>query len=120
SVTLTVTDNQGAQGNVTQSVTVQPDRQPIVIAGPNQNALTGVLVALQGASFTDPDHDGPWTVTVNWGDGASSQFTMPSEGSISASHTYVVALLTDFHVTVTVVDAHGASGSAAKTITVAL
>jgi len=120
SVTLTVTDNQGAQGNVTLSVTVQPDRQPIVIAGPNQNALTGVLVALQGASFTDPDHDGPWTVTVNWGDGASSQFTMPSEGSISASHTYVVALLTDFHVTVTVVDAHGASGSAAKTITVAL
>ncbi len=120
SVTLTVTDNQGAQGNVSHSVTVQPNRPPSVNAGPNQNALTGVLVALQGASFSDPDHDGPWTVTVDWGDGASSQFTMPSEGSISASHTYVVALLTDFQVTVTVEDAHGARGSASKTITVAL
>src|SRR2546427_5671415 len=77
-------------------------------------------VSLQGASFSDPDHDGPWTVTVDWGDGASSQFTMPSEGSISASHTYVVALLTDLQVTVTVEDAHGARGSASKTITVAL
>jgi len=119
-VTLTVTDNQGAQANVTHSVTVQPNRQPSVNAGPNQNELTGVLVALQGASFGDPDHDGPWTVTVDWGQGAPSQFTMPSEGSIIVSHTYVVALLTDFHVTVTVQDAHGARGSASKTITVAL
>ena len=45
---------------------------------------------------------------------------MSSEGSINATHTYVVALLTDFHVIITVEDAHGAKGSASKTITVAL
>jgi hypothetical protein len=97
-----------------------PNRQPSVTAGSNQNEVTGISVSLQGASFSDPDHDAPWTVTINWGDGNSSQVTMPSEGSISASHTYFVLLPRDFQVTVTVEDAHGARGSATKTISVAL
>jgi len=99
--------------------TPPPNQQPSVNAGPNQPEVTGISVSLQGASFSDPDH-GPWTVTVDWGDGNSSQFTMTSEGSIGASHTYVVLVPTDFHVTVTVEDALGARGSASKTISVAL
>ena len=121
-VTLTVTDNGGATNAVSHDVTVTeppPNRQPSVTAGPNQNEVTGVSVSLQGASFSDPDH-GPWTVTVDWGDGNASQFTMTSEGSINASHTYVVVVPTDFHVTVTVEDAQGATGSASKTISVAV
>ena len=97
-----------------------PNQPPVVIAGSKQNELTGIAVSLQGASFSDPNHDGPWTVTVNWDDGNSSQFTLTNEGSIDASHTYVVLLPTDFHVTITVEDAHGARGSASKTISVAL
>ena len=98
-----------------------PNQQPVVIAGPSQNEITGLLVSLRGASFSDPDGDGPWSVTIDWGDRSTTgPFTMPSEGSINATHTYLVALLTDFHVTITVEDAHGARGSASKTITVAL
>jgi len=121
-VTLTVMDNQGAQDNVTKSVSVQappPNRAPVVIAGSNQDEFTGIAVSLQGASFSDPDHDGPWTVTIDWDNGAPSQFTA-SEGPITATHTYIVVLPTDFHVTITVEDAHGARGSASKTITVKL
>ena len=122
SVTLTVMDNQGAQDNVTKSVSVQappPNRAPVVIAGSNQDEFTGIVVSLEGASFSDPDHDGPWTVTIDWDNGAPSQFTA-SEGPITATHTYIVVLPTDFHVTITVEDAHGARGSASKTITVKL
>ena len=97
-----------------------PNQPPVVTAGSKQNEITGIAVSLQGASFSDPDHDGPWSVTIDWDDGNSSQFTMTSEGSIDATHTYVVVLPTEFHVTITVEDAHGARGSASKTIAVAL
>ena len=122
-VTLTVTDNDGAQDNVSHSVTVQaappPNQAPVVSAGSHQDEVTGIAVSLRGASFSDPDN-GPWTVTIDWGDGNTSQFTMTSEGTINDSHTYFVLLITTFRVTVTVEDSRGAKGSASKTITVAL
>ena len=123
-VTLTVTDNAGATDVVSHDVQPieppPPNQQPIVSAGSHQNEVTGIQVSLQGASFSDPDHNGPWNVTINWDDGGVSQFTMTSEGTINATHTYVVLLPTDFTVTVTVEDAQGARGSASKTISVAL
>ncbi len=123
-VTLTVTDNDGAQDNVSHSVTVQsappPNQPPIVTAGSHQDEITGIAVSLQGASFSDPDHNGPWTVTIDWNDGNVSQFPMTSEGTINATHTYVVLLPKVFTVTVTVQDPQGARGSASKTISVAL
>src|SRR5439155_24510137 len=58
-----------------------PNQQPVVTAGPNQNEITGLLVSLRGASFSDPDHDGPWNVTIDWGDGSTTgPFPMSSEG----------------------------------------
>src|SRR5436309_2312151 len=119
-VTLTVTDNAGATDVVSHDVQPieppPPNQQPIVSAGSHQNEVTGIQVSLEGASFSDPDHTGPWTVTIDWGDGGVSQFPMTSEGTINATHTYVVLLPTDFTVTVTVEDAQRASGSASKTI----
>src|SRR2546428_613332 len=77
----------------------------------------GALFSLTGAGFSDPNHDGPWTVTIEWGDGTSDTRTAPSEGSIGGSHSYPVTLLGhDYQLTVTVVDAHGARGSATKTV----
>jgi len=90
---------------------------PVVIAGLDQQVLLSVLsMTLDGASFSDVDHDGPWNVTINWGDGQSTTFTTPSEGSISGSHTYSDLLPTSHTLTITVQDAHGAIGTASKTV----
>ncbi|HET7789919.1 MAG TPA: PKD domain-containing protein [Gemmatimonadales bacterium] len=117
-VTLTVTDNQGATNSVSHSVTVtQPNRAPVVNAGPDQTVLLGVLYTLN-ASFSDPDN-GPWTYTINWGDGATSSGVKSSNGTISAGHTYL-GILTRRTITVTVTDSKGASGSDTKVITLIL
>jgi PKD repeat protein len=124
-VTLTVTDNQGAQDNVSHSVTVQapppPNQAPVVSAGTNpQNVLVGALFSLEGASFSDPDN-GPWNVTIDWGDGSQDAFPMSSAGTINRTHSYPVTVLgKDYQLRVTVEDARGAQGSATKTVSVTL
>src|SRR5437660_967088 len=118
-VTLTVKDNQNASSSpVSHTVQVTaPNQPPSVTAGGEQTVLIGALFSLTGAGFSDPNHDGPWTVTINWGDGTSSTSTASSEGSIGGSHSYPLTLLGhDYTLTVTVVDAHGARGSASKTV----
>ena len=92
---------------------------PVVNAGPNQTAVTGLLYSLQW-SFTDADHNGPFSYTINWGDGSTSSGNVSSEGSFSAGHTYVIVLPRSFTVKVTVRDARGASASASKTVSVLL
>ncbi|HEX9394498.1 MAG TPA: PKD domain-containing protein [Gemmatimonadales bacterium] len=114
-VTLTVTDNGGATNAVSHTVTA--NTPPSVNAGPNQTVVVGLLYTLN-ASFSDPDF-GPWTYTIDWGDGSSSSGNLSSPGSFSAGHTYLVPL-TSHTVTVTVTDHLGASGRASKTVTVLL
>lgn len=119
-VTLTVTDNQGATGNVSHTVTVTappPTQPPVVNAGPDESVLVGALYSLT-ASFSDPDHDGPWTYTIDWGDGSSSSGSASSEGSFGASHSYLTLLPASYTVTVTVVDSQGNRGSDQKVVTV--
>jgi PKD repeat protein len=123
-VTLTVTDDRGATDAVSKDVVVtQPppfDQPPVVTAGPDQSVLVGLLFTLNGASFSDPDHDGPWTVTIDWGDGTSPRTFTASEGTISGSHSYAGVAFTEYTLTVTVVDAHGNRNSASKRVSVAL
>jgi PKD repeat protein len=117
-VTLTVTDNQGATNTVSHSVTVTPPNSaPVVNAGPDETVLLGVLYTLN-ASFADPDN-GPWTYTINWGDGSTSTGSASSPGTISAGHSYL-GLLSTRTITVTVTDSKGASGSDTKVITLIL
>src|SRR5207249_219563 len=86
-----------------------------VTAGGEQTVLTGAPFSLTGAGFSDPNHDGPWTVTTNSGDGTSSTSTASSEWSIAGSHSYPLTPLGhDYTLTVTVVDAHGARQEAAR------
>ena len=121
-VTLIVTDNQGATGTVSHSVTVSPppppNQPPVVTAGGNQSVLVGALFTLSGASFSDPNHNGAWTITIDWGDGSSDVNTTSNEGSISGSHSYVTLLPATYTVTITVTDSGGLSGSASKTVQV--
>src|SRR5207249_4589516 len=89
-VTLKVTDNQGATGSTSHSVTVsQPNLPPTVNAGSDATVLLGLLYTEQ-ATFSDPDNDGPWSYTISWGDGSSTSGSTSSESSISATHTYLL------------------------------
>ena len=106
-------------GTATLSYAVSCNAPPVVNAGPNQTAVTGLLYSLQW-SFTDANHNGPWTYTISWGDGSTSSGTVSSEGSFSSGHTYVIVLPRSFTVKVTVKDAAGASASSSKTVSVLL
>ena len=48
---------------------------------------------------------GPWTVTVQWGDGQSSQFTTTSTGALADTHAYQKA--GDLTITETITEAYG-------------
>jgi hypothetical protein len=80
--------------------------------------VTGLAYTLS-ASFTDPDN-GPWSYTIDWGDGSRTTGTAASPGAITSGHTYVVLLPRDFTIRVTVVDSKGAAGSDTKVVTVLL
>jgi len=116
--TVNVPANGTGQASFTITCTAPPNQPPVVTAGGNQSVLVGALFTLSGASFSDPDHNGPWTVKIDWGDGSSDVNTTSNEGSIAGSHSYVTALPATFTATITVTDAGGLSGSASKTVTV--
>ena len=95
-----------------------PNRPPLVNAGSDETELLGLLYALSGASFSDPDNDGPWSYTIEWGDGSSSSGSSSSQGSLTGSHNYL--LPGTYTINVSVTDNHGASGSDSKVLTVGL
>jgi hypothetical protein len=106
-------------GIATLSYSVSCNAPPVVNAGPDGTALTGLLYSLRW-SFTDANHNGPWSYTINWGDGSTSSGTVSNEGSFTTGHTYVTVLPRSFIVTVTVRDAAGAAASDTKVISVLL
>ena len=120
-VGLRVTDNQGAQSTVTtKSVTVTaPNSPPVVNAGSDETAVTGLLYSTS-FSFSDANGNGPWSYRIDWGDGNVSTGTRTTQGSFTASHTYVIILPRSFTITATVTDAAGASGSDQKSVSVLL
>jgi hypothetical protein len=62
-----------------------------VTAPANQSAVEGHAQSFSLGSFSDPNpYTGPWTVTLDWGDGTQDDtFTVNSQGSLgSFSHTY--------------------------------
>jgi hypothetical protein len=106
-------------GTAPLSYSVSCNAPPVVNAGPDQSTVTGLLYTLQW-SFTDANHNGPWTYTINWGDGTTSSGTVSNEGSFSNGHTFVTILPRSYTVTVTVRDASGAPASDTKVINVLL
>lgn len=106
-VTLTVTDDDGAVGTDTLTITVN-NVAPMANAGPDQTAAEGAEVAF-GGSFSDPGAD---THTILWrfGDGATASGRL--------THTHAYADNGNYTVTLTVTDVDGGVGSSTLTVTV--
>jgi Ca2+-binding RTX toxin-like protein len=86
-VFYTASDSNGGAGST--MVVITSDAVPPVLVAP-----TGALSAVAGASAPvnlgtlNAAGIGPFTVTVQWGDGQSSSFSTTSPGPLSAAHTY--------------------------------
>jgi PKD domain len=120
---MTVTVPAGGAGHADFAISCAAlpppqNHPPVVNAGPDQTVLLSLGSVTVNASFTDQDGDGPWTYTIDWGDGSFTNGSTPTQGGISASHSY--GLVSTNTVTVTVTDAHGLSGSDQATIHVVL
>src|SRR5205085_1727302 len=119
SVSVTVTDKDGASGSAGFQVTVH-NVAPSVTAAADQSSNEGENHSFGLGTFSDPGvGDSPWDVHVNWGDGSPvDHLAFSAQGSLgSTSHTYDDN--GSYTVTVTVTDKDGASGSAHFGVSVA-
>lgn len=115
SVTVTVTDGDGATGSDTLTATVL-NVAPSVDAGANAAGAEGSAFAVH-ATFSDPGAADTHTAAVDWGDGSQQETAVAVGGQVSASHTYIDD--GRYTVTVTVADSDGASASDTLTATIA-
>lgn len=120
-VTVTVTDDEGAATNDTFTVIVT-NVAPTTEAGTDERAVEGSVVALDSATFNDVGTLDTHTATIDWGDGSPIEAGLVSEvpfgppgsgsgasGTVSGSHVY--ADNGTYTVIVTVTDDEGASTS---------
>ncbi len=105
-VTLTVTDDDGATGTVTQQVTVTANQAPTAAFTPTTNFL-GLSVDATASSASDGTITG---YSWNFGDGGTA-------AGATANHTY--AAPGTYTVTLTVTDGLGATGTVTHDVTVA-
>ena len=100
-------------GSTTYSATVVVSNVAPTVFGPaDQSSNEGTPKFFDLGSFSDPGvNDNPWVVDVDWGDASSSNFSMATQGTITAqSHTYADGP-NDYTITVMVTDKDGDSDS---------
>ncbi|MFY0575473.1 PKD domain-containing protein [Cystobacter fuscus] len=115
--TLTVTDDHGASGTASVTVTVQPllNQPPTANAGADQTAIPGTPVTLAG-SANDPDGT---VVALLWTQTAGPTVTLVDASTATARFTApVVSASTVLTFQLTATDNQGASASASVSITV--
>jgi subtilisin-like proprotein convertase family protein len=82
---LTATDLGGAQGHDFVSITVNPNQDPLADAGPDQAAIEGDIVQLDGTGTTDPEGD---PMTYSWAQvGGSISVTLSGSSSLTPTFT---------------------------------
>ena len=105
-VSVTVADAAKHTSNTaTFTATVSAVATPSLVVTPpaNQSAMAGAAQSFALGRFAQANATGPYTVTVNWGDGtANTTFTAAAAGTIAAqSHTFAKAATDTVSVTVT-------------------
>ena len=116
--TLTVTDARGADSPPATTTATVANAPPAVTVGA-QTAGAGTSFTFSG-TFSDAGvNDGPWSYTIDWGDGSppTTGSTTSQSTAISAAHTYAAAGTVSVQTTVT--DKDGGVGSANNAVTVA-
>jgi PKD repeat protein len=110
-VTLTVTDDEGATGMDTALVLVNatvPNEPPVADAGPDQNALVNETVTFNGSGSYDPDGT---IVSYEWDFGDGNNAT-------GETTTCAYATAGTYTVTLTVTDDEGATGTDTASVNV--
>lgn len=110
-VTLTVTDNEGATAVATRTITVDPI--PSLNNPPTSSFSYDCAAAACTFISTAKDPEGAPIAKFAWtfGDGAEAVGNNPA-------HTYTISAVTEFTVTLTVTDNQGATAVASQAITV--
>ena len=81
--TFTYRASDGIDSSGPATVTIRVTAPPVVLPAAAQTAKEGVAATVRLGTFTDPDSTGPWTVTVDWGDGSDAQeYDLASPGSL--------------------------------------
>ncbi|MFA5055377.1 MAG: PKD domain-containing protein [Dehalococcoidia bacterium] len=107
-VTLTVTDNNGAIGTAATTATIA-NVAPVVNAGPDMEDVPIGSTINFNSSFTDPGWLDTHTIAWDFGDG-----TPVVTGTLTPTHTYASG--GDYTVTLTVTDDDGGVGSDTLTV----
>lgn len=105
-------DAQGAGTTAELTVTVTNQKPVVTLPDTGSGGTDGVPIEVDLGSFTDPGDDGPWTATVDWGDGNPVEEigTFMTPGPLGTeSHTWASPGL--YEVTVYVAEAGGPTGS---------
>ena len=113
-VTITVTDDDGASDDATLMVSVA-NVSPTIVGPANVPPVDEGSVFAGSGSFTDPGAD-TWTATVDYGDGAGPQPLELSGQTFTLSHAY--ANDGQYDVTVRVADGVTTGGDATFGVTV--
>ena len=125
-VTVTVTDDDGATGTDSFDVTVL-NVAPVVLPNEGQSGLEGQLIELQDVQFFDPGTLDTHSGTIDWGDGTAPDALVVDEpaagpttgqplGALHASHVY--ADNGEYTVTFSLADDDG--GVATETLTMSV
>lgn len=94
---------------------VPPSAAPVVSAGADATITAGQALT-RTATFTDADSSGPFTATVDYGEGAGPVAVTPGAGTVALSNVYEAVGV--YTVTVSVTDETDSTGSDTATVTV--
>jgi hypothetical protein len=82
-----IIDKDGGVTEYTTSVTVR-EVAPILTGVPGQFSTEGASLAFDLGTLVDASADGPWMITVNWGDTHTESFLVNALGVLARSHSY--------------------------------
>lgn len=107
-----VVDANGARSTAQIAVTVQNQRPIVTIADTSPGGPAGRSIPVDLGSFDDPGaDDGPWTVTVDWGDGTSTVLDLFEDPGAIGTVAHTWATPGDYLIDVSVAEEDGATGS---------
>jgi hypothetical protein len=104
-VTLSVDDGQAVTSG-SFGVDVSNVAPALSLAG-DQTAVEGSSATLALGGFVDPGANGPWTVTIDWGDGSAVEMFAASEPGDLGAREHLYARYGTYAVGLTVSDGRG-------------